>query len=118
MSLFVEVDSVEKGCKVIVNIDHILEIAPMRDGGCTLFMLDGASTAGKTSMRVKDSYELFKQFAMQTVTGDMIKDRIQKINASVPKEMKSPVAIEKEAKQSKKGGMVTSSDLNYEIPKL
>jgi len=88
MALFVEVNSVEKNCQVIVNIDHILEIAPMKDGGCTLFMIDSASTAGKTSMRVKDSYELFKQFAMQTVSSDMIQDRIQKINEKLPVEMK------------------------------
>jgi hypothetical protein len=89
MALFVEVESVERGCQVIINIDHILEIAPLKHGGCTLFMIDNATTSGKTSMRVKDSYEMFKQFAMQTVTSDMIQDRIQKINAKIPAEMKS-----------------------------
>ena len=88
MALFVEVSSVEKNCQVIINIDHILEIAPMKDGGCTLFMIDSASTAGKTSMRVKDSYDMFKQFAMQTVSSDMIQDRIAKINEKVPADMK------------------------------
>jgi len=117
MALFVEVNSVEKGCKVIINIDHIMEIAPMKGGGCTLFTLDGASTAGKTSMRVTDSYEMFKQFAMTTVSGDMIKDRISKINASVPDEMKSPVAIEK-LKSTKKSGMTSTSDIGFDIPKL
>ena len=105
MALFVEVSSVERGCQVIINIDHILEIAPMKDGGCTLFMIDGASTAGKTSMRVKDSYELFKQFAMQTVSSDMIQDRIQKINDKVPTDMK-PVGKRK------------SMDETFDIPKL
>jgi len=105
MALFVEVSSVEKNCQVIINIDHILEIAPMKDGGCTLFMIDGASTAGKTSMRVKDSYDMFKQFAMQTVSSDMIQDRIQKINAKVPAEMKPP---------AKRKAM----DDTFDIPKL
>ena len=105
MALFVEVTSVEKNCQVIVNIDHILEIAPMKDGGCTLFMIDSASTAGKTSMRVKDSYDMFKQFAMQTVSSDMIQDRIQKINDKVPTEMKS-------------SGKRRTMDETFDIPKL
>jgi hypothetical protein len=105
MALFVEVDSIERGCQVIINIDHILEIAPLKNGGCTLFMIDSASTAGKTSMRVKDSYDMFKQFAMQTVSSDMIQDRIQKINAKVPADMK-PVTKRK------------TMDESFDIPKL
>ena len=68
MSLFVEVHSVEKNCQVIINLDHVVEIAPLKDGGCALFMTDGAGMNSKNAMRVTDSYELFKQFAMQTVT--------------------------------------------------
>ena len=105
MALFVEVNSLERGCQVIINIDHILEIAPLKNGGCTLFMIDSASTAGKTSMRVSDSYDLFKQFAMQTVSSDMIQDRIQKINAKVPVDMKPP---------AKRKAM----DETFDIPKL
>ena len=33
MSLFVEVNSVDKGCPVIINLDHIIEIAPLATGG-------------------------------------------------------------------------------------
>jgi hypothetical protein len=80
MSLFVEVNSVEKGCTVIINLDHIVEIAPLREGGCALFMNDGAGMNSKTSMRVSDSYNLFKQFAMQTVTSEDIEKRFPKTN--------------------------------------
>jgi hypothetical protein len=79
MSLFIEVDSVEKNCKVIINLDSILEIAPLRGGGCDLFITDSASVGGKVSMKVKDSYSLFKQFAMQTVSPDDIANRIVKL---------------------------------------
>lgn len=78
MALFVEVNSIEKGCPVIINLDHIVEIAPLRDGGCALFMNDGAGMNSKTTMQVKDSYNLFKQFAMQTVTSEDIEKRFPK----------------------------------------
>lgn len=72
MSLFVEIDSIEKGCKVIVNLDTVIEIAPLSQGGCALFLNDGRI------YKVKDSYELFKQFAMQTVTAEDIAKRFPK----------------------------------------
>ena len=87
--LCVEVESVEKNCKVIVNLEHIVEIAPLVEGGCAIFFADGAATGGVRSMKVKDSYEMFKQFAMQTVTGDMIAERIQSIQASIDPPPKS-----------------------------
>lgn len=79
MSLFVEVQSVDKGCPVIINLDHIVEIAPLVSGGCALFMSDNAGMNSKSSMKVKDSYEMFKQFAMQTVTSEDIAKRFPKV---------------------------------------
>jgi len=81
MSLFVEVNSVEKGCPVIVNLDHIIEIAPLASGGCALFTIDGAGMNSKNAMRVTDSYDQFKQFAMQTVTAEDIARRFPKVSA-------------------------------------
>ena len=75
MALFVEVESVEKNCKVIVNLDEVLEIAPLTSGGCALFFSDSAAVGGKTSYKVKDEYDQFKQFAMQTVSADDITKR-------------------------------------------
>jgi hypothetical protein len=75
MATFVEVDSVEKGCKVIINLDDIIEIAPLAAGGCVLFFADSAAVNGKSAYAVKDSYEQFKQFAMQTVTAESISAR-------------------------------------------
>jgi hypothetical protein len=93
MSLFVEVDSIEKDTKVVINLDHIVEIAPLREGGTALFFNDGAAVNGIRSMKVKDSYNMFKQFAMQTVSSDMIADRIAKINLAAgvdPQAKKGP----------------------------
>jgi len=85
MSLFVEVNSIEKGCPVIINLDHIIEIAPLASGGCALFTLDGAGMNSKNAMKVSDNYELFKQFAMQTVTVEDIARRFPKVEAPAPK---------------------------------
>jgi len=79
MSLFVEVDSVEKGCPVIINLDSIVEIAPLVEGGCILFMSDGAGVNSRVGMKVTNSYEQFKQFAMQTVTPEDIAKRFPKV---------------------------------------
>ena len=75
MSLFIEVDSVEKNCPVIINLDHIIEIAPLKEGGSALFMTDGAGMNSKMSVRVKNEYSEFKQFVMQTVSADDIAKR-------------------------------------------
>ena len=79
MSLFVEVDSVEKGCKVILNLDTVSEIAPFSQGGCHLFLNDGRI------YKVKDSYELFQQFAMQQVSAEDIAKKFAK--SKPPKDM-------------------------------
>jgi hypothetical protein len=108
MSLFVEVNSVEKGCPVIINLEHIVEIAPLASGGCALFMIDGAGMNSKTGMRVSDSYNLFKQFAMQTVSADDIARRFPKVKAdAAPAEKPQP-----EQKQKSK------SKQEFDIPKF
>ncbi len=101
MSLFVEVNSVEKGCPVIINLDHIIEIAPLASGGCALFTIDGAGMNSKNAMRVTDSYDQFKQFAMQTVSAEDIALRFPKVSTE---------AVETPKKTKKSGDL--------EIPKF
>ena len=79
MSLFVEVFSVDKQCPVIVNLEGVLEIAPLASGGCALFFADSAAVGGKTSFKVTDSYEQFKQFAIQPVSAEDIAKRFPKV---------------------------------------
>jgi hypothetical protein len=86
MSLFVEVFSIEKGCPVIINLDSVVEIAPLREGGCNIFYADTAAVGGKTAMKVRESYELFKQFVMTTVTADDIATRIKNLPKVFEKE--------------------------------
>jgi|688.fasta_scaffold245713_6 hypothetical protein len=75
MSLFVEVESNDKNCKVILNLDTVSEIAPMVAGGCTLFLNDGRI------YKVKDSYDQFKQFAMQTVSSEDISKKVKSLKS-------------------------------------
>ena len=109
MSLFVEVNSIEKGCPVIINLDHIVEIAPLIDGGCALFMSDNAGMNSKSALRVSDDYEQFKQFAMQTVTAEDIAARFPKTKKEV-----APVADLLPGQKNTKSKPVEG----VEIPKL
>lgn len=87
MSLFIEVDSVEKQCKVIVNLDQVVEIAPLFEGGCALFFADSAAVGGKTAMKVKDSYPQFQQLAMQMVSSEDIAKKVKAVKSSVSLEV-------------------------------
>ena len=79
MSLFIEVESVEKNCKVIINLDMVVEIAPLAAGGCDIFYSDSAAVNGKTAMKVKDSYAMFQQLAMQVVSSEDIAKKVKAI---------------------------------------
>jgi hypothetical protein len=80
MSLFIEVDSLEKQCPVIINLDLVSEIAPLAAGGCAIFVPDG--TGGSVSMKVKNDYSEFKQFVLQTVSASDIAKQVKKMKGS------------------------------------
>ena len=111
MSLFVEVNSIEKGCPVIINLDHIVEIAPLIEGGCALFMIDNAGMNSKSALRVSDNYDQFKQFAMQTVTAEDIAARFPKT-----KKEPAPIADLKVPEPKVNPRIPTKAELD--IPKL
>jgi hypothetical protein len=113
MSLFIEVNSIDKGCPVIINLDTVVEIAPLAAGGCALFFPDSAAVGGKTAMKVTDTYEQFKQFAIQPVSAADIAARFPKVERTfVKREEETPETPEKQVK-SKKASMP-----EYDIPKL
>lgn len=100
MSLFIEVNSIDKGCPVIINLDTVVEIAPLAAGGCALFFPDSAAVGGKTAMKVTDTYEQFKQFAIQPVSAADIAARFPKATVEQPTKSKKSTTPE------------------YDIPKL
>jgi len=81
MSLIVEVESVEKKCKVVVNLDQVIEIAPLYEGGCALFFADSAAVGGKTAMKVVDSYSMFQQLALQVVSSEDIAKKVKSLKS-------------------------------------
>lgn len=92
MSLFIEVESVERNCKVILNLEEVIEIVPLVAGGCALFLADASAVGGRTSYKVKDSYEQFKQFALETVSAE---DIAKKVKSLAPKSKTSDLDIPK-----------------------
>lgn len=76
MSTFVEVISADKNCEIIINLDHVTEIVPLSAGGCIITL---SSSTGKYDLKVKDSYALFRQFAMQTVSAEDIERQVQRM---------------------------------------
>jgi len=84
MSLFVEVNSIDKQCKVIINLDEVVEIAPLVEGGCAIFFSDGAGMNSKTAIKVSDDYDIFKQFVLQTVSTEDIQKKVKSLKAQVP----------------------------------
>ena len=79
--LFVEVDSVEKGCKVIIDLEKVIEIAPLNAGGCAIFFTkDPMIDPARLAMNVKNSYDEFKQFVVQTVSVSDITKRIESLS--------------------------------------
>lgn len=86
MALFVEVESIEKNCKVIINLEEVIEIAPLLAGGCDLFFSDAAAVGGKRAMRVKDEYPLFQQFAVQPVSAEQIAKVNNRSSKAITKE--------------------------------
>lgn len=110
MSIFVEVNSVEKGCPVIINLDQIVEIAPLASGGCAIFFTDGAGMNSKSAMRVTNEYSEFKQFVMQTVSAEDIAKRFPKAKKEKPEIEINPEITIESVKTDKNG--------NLKIPKF
>lgn len=78
MATFIEVNSLApKKCKLIINLDTIIEIAPLVAGGCVLYFSALESGSPRT-MTVSDDYSAFSQFVLQTVTEEDIARRFPK----------------------------------------
>ena len=113
--MFIKVESVEKNCTVIVNLDHIFEIAPLATGGCALFTTDGAGMNSRSSMVVKDDFTLFEQFVLQTVSSADIQKRFPKTTKEkAPIDDLVPPPVVEPTKMTKGKGELSE----YKIPKL
>lgn len=83
--MFIEVNSVSpKPTKLIINLNHVVEIAPLVRGGCAITFANQEGGSIKT-MNVSDDYSAFKQFAIETVTAADIAKKVEKMRGSSPK---------------------------------
>lgn len=101
MSLFIEVDSKDKQCPVIINLDTVCEIAPLAAGGCAIFYSDSSGSGSRSSMTVENDYSQFKQFVMQTVSAEDIARKFPKVSKPVDREVNEMVET---GEQPKKAG--------------
>ena len=100
MAYFIEVNDIDKGCPVIINMDAIMEIAPITNpAGCEITFLESddsdalrrekimsaAAVKGRRVMRVSNNYTQFKQFVIQPVSAEDIA-RVNGRNKDVVKE--------------------------------
>ena len=93
--MLIQVKSREKNCDVIINLDHVMEIAPLSDGGCEIrFVYDGdvTSKGGNRSIRVNNNYKEFQQFVLQTVTTEEVSKKVAELK-KLQKGKKEPVAL-------------------------
>ena len=116
MSMFIEVFDEGKQCPVIINLETVMEIAPLKEGGCILFFPDSASVNGKSTMKVRDSYNIFKQFVLQTVTSEDIARNVARLgNIEKQPYPETQLPPEPERKRGRgrpaKSAMATTADL-------
>lgn len=110
MSLFVEVNSeMPKQCKLIVNMDDVVEIAPLTTGGCVLTFSVQEAGVAKT-IRVSDGYEQFQQFVMRQVTAESIQERFPSARKGPGRPPKNP---EPTIKAQSEGEGVVFSETTY-----
>lgn len=117
MAYFVEVNDLDKKCPVIINMDAVMEIAPINSpSGCEITFLESddvdalrreniktaAATKGRRVMRVSDSYSMFKQFVISPVSSE----DIAKVNGRL------------EASNKKAGVVKEKAPVDFDIPTL
>jgi hypothetical protein len=80
--MLIKVKSREKQCDVIINLDHVMEISPLRDGGTAIRMLYDGDITQKTGYReiyVENKFSEFEQFVLQTVTTDVMSKKVEEL---------------------------------------
>ena len=90
MSMFLEVNSISpKPCKLIINLDSIIEIAPLVSGGCVL-SFNQIEAGGIRTVTVSDDYSMFKQFVLQTVSAEDVARISKKVGTGKKEVAPSP----------------------------
>jgi hypothetical protein len=86
--MLIQVKSREKHCDVIINLDHVMEIAPLQDGGTAIRMVydgDITSKVGYREIHVDNKFSEFQQFVLETVTVDTVSKKVKELKAQQEK---------------------------------
>jgi len=77
--MFIEVNSIApKNCRLIINLDNIIEVAPLIAGGCVLYFSTLEAGSPRT-ITISDDYPMFQQFVLQTVRAEDIAKKFPKV---------------------------------------
>jgi hypothetical protein len=76
--------------QILINMEVVTQIKPLKVGGCQLFFQESGDVAKNNTLIVKESYDMFKQFAMQTVTADDIEKKVKSIKNTQQPTVKLP----------------------------
>ena len=68
--------------KILINMDLVSQIKPLKIGGCQLFFQESGDVAKNNTIIVKEDYDMFKQFAMQTVSSDDIAKKVKSLKTT------------------------------------
>ena len=80
--MLIQVKSREKKCNVIINMDHVMEIAPLAGGGSEIrFVYDGdvTSKTGYRAIQVDNDYKEFQQFVLETVDVETVSKKVAEL---------------------------------------
>lgn len=92
MTMFVEVNSLApKKCKIIINLDNVIEIAPLVAGGCVLYFSTLEAGSPRT-ITITDDYSNFQQFVLQTVKAEDIAKKFPKTVKKEDTNIKAPLS--------------------------
>lgn len=93
--MLIQVKSREKQCEVIINLDHVMEIAPLAMGGSAIRMVYDGDVTSKTGYReihVDNDFKEFQQFVLQTVTTEVVSKKVEELK-KLQKGKKEPVDL-------------------------
>ena len=80
--MLIKVKSREKQCEVIINLDHVVEITPLRDGGSAIRMVydgDVTTKVGYREIFVDNTFSEFCQFVLETVTEEVVSKKVKQL---------------------------------------
>lgn len=95
---FVRVNSKEKQCAVLIDMEKVFEIVPHKNGGSVLFFISpddmgaarGALNNGRVGIHVDEEFSMFEQFIVQTVSSADVAKRVESLSKTHKEKIEIP----------------------------